>query len=404
MGKIEKTRELKKLSMRKAREKMKAENPEKYEEQKQKDRERKKATRKKIHELSERDKRSVRKGWKERTKRSREMKKKRQQLIEYLSTPPESPIVNIPINNELDFNVLPGPSQESSSRKSSGLKIRRKYRDWLKKKLQKLEEKNKLLKQRGDKYKQKFYRLQSAKDNTPRKVVKKMTSGTKCSKEVKKSLLFSEVLKTQIQSNFSTERCINKKKVFARVLSGKVITKYRLQRSLNNLTSRYILPRNPYHTHQLSNIIKQLKLKMEVQNFLEKDSSSRLTAGKKETITRNKLKKQKRPLNDTMLNLYNDFKQTNEFNSTSYSTFCKLRPFWVVQPDFRKRDTCLCIDHENFALVLEKLYTLKMLAYKYPTDLLKSITCDAELRESCLERKCGVCCLNKKIVCKEFEN
>ena len=42
MGKIEKTRELKKLSMRKAREKMKAENPEKYEEQKQKDRERKK--------------------------------------------------------------------------------------------------------------------------------------------------------------------------------------------------------------------------------------------------------------------------------------------------------------------------------------------------------------------------
>ena len=228
------------------------------------------------------------------------MKKKRQQLIEYLSAPPESPIVNIPFDNELDFNVLPGPSQESSSRKSSGLKIRRKYRDWLKKKVQKLEEKNKLLKQRGDKYKQKFYRLQSAKGNTPRKVVKKMTSGTKCSKEVKKSLLFSEVLKTQIQSNFSTERCINKKKVFARVLSGKIIKKYRLQRSLNNLTSRYILPRNPYHTRQLSNILKQLKLKMEVQNFLEKDSSSRLTAGKKETITRNKLKKQKRLLNDTI--------------------------------------------------------------------------------------------------------
>ena len=135
-----------------------------------------------------------------------------------------------------------------------------------------------------------------------------MTSGTKCSKEVKESLLFSEVLKTQIQSNFSAERCVNKKKVFARVLSGKIIKKYRLQRSLNNLTSRYILPRNPYQTHQLSNILKQLKLKMEIQYFLEKDSSSRLTAGKKETITRNKLKKQKRLLNDTMLNLYNDFK------------------------------------------------------------------------------------------------
>jgi hypothetical protein len=221
MGKIEKTRELKKLSMRKVREKMKAENPDKYEEQKRKDRERKKATRKKIHELSERDKRSVRKGWKERTKRSREMKKKRQHLIEDLSTPPESPIINMPIDNELEFNVLPGPSQESISRKSSGLKIRRKYRDLLKKKIQKFEEKNKLLKQRGDKYKQKFYRLQSAKDNTPRKVVKKMTSGTKCSKEVKKNLLFSEVLKTQIQSNFSTERCINKKKGFCQGIKRK---------------------------------------------------------------------------------------------------------------------------------------------------------------------------------------
>ncbi|XP_065671732.1 uncharacterized protein LOC136089608 [Hydra vulgaris] len=174
-----------------------------------------------FHELSERNKRSVRKGWKERTKRSQEMKKKRQQLIAYLSTPPESPIVNIPIDNELDFNVLPAPSQESSSRNSSGLKICRKYRDGLKRKIPKLEEKNKLLKQRGDKYKQKFYRMQSAKDNTPQKVVKKMTSGTKCSKEVKKSLLFSEVLKTQMQSNFSTERCINKKKAFCQGIRRK---------------------------------------------------------------------------------------------------------------------------------------------------------------------------------------
>ena len=45
-----------------------------------------------------------------------------------------------------------------------------------------------------------------------------------------------------------------------------------------------------------------------------------------------------------------------------------------------------------------------MLAYKYSTDLLKSITCGDELRESCLEKKCGVCILNKKIICKEFEN
>ena len=239
---------MKKLSMRKAREKMEAENPDKYEEQKQKDRERKKATQKKIHELSERDKRSVRKGWKKKTKRSREMKKKRQQLIENLSTLPESPTVNILIDNELGINVLPGSSQGSSSRKSSGDK-----------------------------------------------------------------------------------KCINKKKNFARVLSGKIIKKYRLQRSLYNLTFRYILLRDLI---QPSNILKKQKLNIEVENFFEKNTSSRLTAGKKETMTRNKLKKQKRLLNDTILNLYNEFKQTTK--SMFYSTFCKLRPFWVVQPHFHK--------------------------------------------------------------------
>ena len=37
-----------------------------------------------------------------------------------------------------------------------------------------------------------------------------------------------------------------------------------------------------------------------------------------------------------------------------------------------------------------------MLAYKYPTELLKNITCNGKLRELTMERKYGVCSLNKK--------
>ncbi|KAI7792928.1 hypothetical protein IRJ41_022844 [Triplophysa rosa] len=84
------------------------------------------------------------------------------------------------------------------------------------------------------------------------------------------------------------------------------------------------------------------KLYNKVVPFLTRDENSRLTAGKSQTITRGKIKKQKRFLNDTMRNSYRKFLIESSNCNISYSLFCRMRPFWVVHPSIADRETCLC--------------------------------------------------------------
>jgi len=97
-------------------------------------------------------------------------------------------------------------------------------------------------------------------------------------------------------------------------------------------------------------------MKREISQFYVRDDVSRTTAGKKETITRNKMKMQKRFLLETLENLHRKFKSENRTMSVSYSMFCRLRPFWVLLPDLKSRDTCLCKLHENLSLMAEILF------------------------------------------------
>lgn len=70
-----------------------------------------------------------------------------------------------------------------------------------------------------------------------------------------------------------------------------------------------------------------IEAKREVSQFLAKDESSRLTAGKKETITRKKIKKQKRLLNDTLKNLFKKFiMEYPMYKNMSYSLFSSFVP------------------------------------------------------------------------------
>lgn len=83
----------------------------------------------------------------------------------------------------------------STSRVDSGKRKRRKNREKMKKKIKSLTDENKLQKKLG-KYKQRLNRLKKAKvlDLTPRKKIEKLLNGKKCSNEVRKQLLFAEVL------------------------------------------------------------------------------------------------------------------------------------------------------------------------------------------------------------------
>ena len=91
------------------------------------------------------------------------------------------------------------------------------------------------------------------------------------------------------------------------------------------------------------------RYKSDVKEFFERDDVSRLMPEKKQTITRSKVKKQKRLLSDTLSNLYEKFMGENTF-SISFTVFCRLKPFWVRRPSITDGETCLCKLHENLQL------------------------------------------------------
>ena len=89
---------------------------------------------------------------------------------------------------------------------------------------------------------------------------------------------------------------------------------------------------------------KQIEISTEeiVRNFYCRDDNSRNTSGKKETITRKKIKMQKRYLTFTQEVLYEKF-ESEYPGLVGRSTFYNYRPFWVLRPRINDRETCLCV-------------------------------------------------------------
>ena len=129
-----------------------------------------------------------------------------------------------------------------------------------------------------------------------------------------------------------------------------------------------------------------------------RDDNSRMTTGKRQTVTKSKVKEQKRLLLDTLTNLHEKF--CGEFPSNiSYVTFTRYRPFWVRQPTAKDRETCLCRKHENVQLAVDKLYHLGATKAKHCEDLLWDICCSTE-NKKCMFRECEMCA-SKSIKCTD---
>ncbi|CAH2105374.1 unnamed protein product [Euphydryas editha] len=143
------------------------------------------------------------------------------------------------------------------------------------------------------------------------------------------------------------------------------------------------------------------KIKQDVQIFLEEDENSRICPGKREYISRKTIKKQKRFLTDTLLNLHTKFLQLHTYK-ISYSTFCKMRPFWVVIPDSRARETCMCKTHTNMDLIIASLKRFDLIDQSSAHKVLSSLCCVSESIE-CLSRSC-IDCANRNIHYKQFDN
>jgi hypothetical protein len=139
-----------------------------------------------------------------------------------------------------------------------------------------------------------------------------------------------------------------------------------------------------------------------IRRFLEQNVNSTMTPGKKDTITRGGVKKQKRFLNTTLKNLYNKFLEENPNDFISYCSFCRYRPFWIVEMKISDRDTCLCKLHENVKFMINKLHELNILQSKDLDKICELVTCD-QRRKSCMTRSCNRC-KNSKFQVNDFEN
>ena len=127
-----------------------------------------------------------------------------------------------------------------------------------------------------------------------------------------------------------------------------------------------------------------------IVDFFERDDNSRMTSGKKQTVTKCKVKKQKRLLCDSMENLHEKFGGEYPANVISYVTFTRHRPFWVVHATGKDRDTCLCQKHENIQLCADKLYQLGVLKFKRIEEVLSQVCCNVD-QHRCMLRECDSC-------------
>lgn len=206
------------------------------------------------------------------------------------NTQPGSPEI---LNNMVVEN--PG----NTSKEKSGQKKRRKNRRIQNEKIIKLKERVKKAEKKAAKYKKRAQRLEASKKDTPKKKVEKLINTQSVSPQIKKQLLFGQVLIKQLKENFKDRK--KYRKVITGV-AGKIIKKYKMTSALGSiLSSKALRHANKAESSKLMKRKYELA-KKHVVDFLEKDDNSRLCPGKRDTVTRKQDKRQKRYLNDFLTN------------------------------------------------------------------------------------------------------
>lgn len=74
----------------------------------------------------------------------------------------------------------------------------------------------------------------------------------------------------------------------------------------------------------------------------------------------------------------------------SYATLLRAKPFWVVAPKSKDRETCLCIKHENFEFKFNKLKNLQELKQESIEKFMEHYTCNATSYD-CMNSLCKKC-------------
>lgn len=290
--------------------------------------------------------------------------------------------------------------QRSVGRKKINARRTESYR-----KIEKLEQKLIDERRKANRYKKRYERvLKKAKKSvspkdTPRSKTRKLLRYMNVSSEVRKTLVFHNAVMDDLRDKYKLSKTLNEKRRLACIVMGKRIMNCRLQQhSQDQLgftckTWQSFKRRESIVSGSVALRVRDMSVKLlqnSVRDFFLRDDVSRNTAGKKECITVNKRKMQKRFITDTLQNIHRKFLSENPLVKISYSLFCKLRPFWVLLPNASNRDTCLCKLHENLQFIVSRLSSRQILNTTNCEQLADSCACQPTSK-ICMYGACGVC-------------
>lgn len=241
----------------------------------------------KISDLTEREKRALRKQWKEASKKYRAKKKMLANAVS--NTPP-------PSDNELDIPLLPLPPSRDLTRKQRGRKKVKKdrtkaYRKILKQKgiITELKRKNDALRKKLNRKEQLQAKKNIVDDNmSPNSKVNDLIKDipVPVPPQVRKHLLFGEVLSTQLKTNAtSLPKNSKEREVFQKCVSGTDIRKYKLLHMAKTFMPK---EKNNKTILKSDKKVRELVLKPDVRqtikDFFQKDDVSRMCPGKRDFV------------------------------------------------------------------------------------------------------------------------
>lgn len=265
--------------------------------------------------------------------------------------------------------------------------------------LKQLKEKNETLNRSVAKYRKRLYRLQwkvNSNSNSPRSTLKRELKKSKVSPEVSRKLLFRTSVSIGVEESLSNITSSKKKRLASSFINLKYLKKYKFLTS-----SKPFFSINFYERKRGEKRKKMVFIKKAVRRFLEDDENSRMSPGKKDTKTDKGIKKQKRYLTDSLKRLYLRFCETHDF-VISYTTFTRLRPFWVDFQRVQDRETCGCQKHDNIRYMCEQLNRLKVVSSGNVDKLIETEMCCEPATDECWFRKCSVCCERNIIFLQEY--
>lgn len=192
--------------------------------------------------------------------------------------------------------------------------------------------------------------------------------------KVKRKLILKNVLLHEIsEARASTSSRIEKQSI-ARLISGKLSRKYRLNCALNKGTgiSRKTLSKTKSKKVFPDRRIRAVKqLQLDIENFLSREDNSRTQPGKADAVkVSNGEKKQTMILTNYLSDLHQKFIAENPNVKLSLATFCRLRPRNILPARFISRSSCLCIKHQNMSLKCQTLKKYSIVSSENPEHLI----------------------------------